>query len=319
MINAVHVLCPGPVAGGEHVRVLHFSLLDESDILPSQHLDFLTTLLIAFERIEELELPSNAVPSHLSVAALKYAATMRNLLLHMSSTFSPTFLCVSRFSSLTKLSVWTNEGVFSTNPLAAGWTLPLVQELTWKSSGHQGDADILFLSTCRFGRLRTLHLSLATLEEGSAEVMQTFLRMHPHIRYLAAHCWAQWRAHAIFTVAKPVYFKCLNTNPRGDSLRLLPASVRVLILPWDLKSSKPWPLLEAMADPAFTLHIDHIQFETSSTTEPFSWKDGEKSPEHAAFVGRLLVHAAALQARGVHILDDKGMTTDVFSPRSRRT
>jgi hypothetical protein len=311
-ISTVHM--SGTLAEGKHVRVLHFLAQDTASIPSHRHLDILNTLLMAFDRIEDLELPHAAIPSHLALAALRFETAMRSLGIHISATLSPTFLCVQRFTSLRKLAVWTDEGVFSANAAPIGWTLPLVQELAWSSSQRDPDAEMRFLSTCNFGSLRVMLLSIPALKEQSTEAMQTFFRKHPHITMLSAHCSAQWRASAMFAVAKPDHFKCLDEVPRVSALKHLPPSVRVLALVWDRKTAQPWAVLKALGGSAFGPHVEDVRLESNDRMEPFSWKEGWRSPDHATFVGMLLGYAAVLRARrDILIVDDKGLTADVFS------
>jgi hypothetical protein len=317
-ISTVHMA--GTLAEGKHVRVLHFLGQPTTSLLSSRHLDILNTLLITFDRIEDLELPQAAIPSHLALVALRFETTMWSLGIHISATLSPTFLCVARFTSLRKLSVWTDKGVFFANAVPTGWTLPLVQELAWRSSGRDPDAEMRFLSTCNFRSLRTMLLSIPALEEESTEAMNTFFRKHPHIYMLSAHCSAPWRACAMFAVAKPDHFKCLDEVPRVDALKHLPPSVRVLNLVWDRQTAHPWAVLKALGRSTLGPHVEDVRLESNDRMEPFSWKEGWRSPDHAAFVGRLLGYAAVLRSRrDILIFDDKGLTADVSSPRRRGT
>jgi hypothetical protein len=93
----------------------------------------------------------------------------------------------------------------------------------------------------------------------------------------------------------------------------LSSSVRILTLPSRLKDLQLWDVLDALLRPrrsdfAGGLEEIHVQADEDGS---FLWTDGDKSLEHAQFIGRLLSYAPKLRARGIRVVDDMGRSPDL--------
>jgi hypothetical protein len=221
------------------------------------------------------------------------------------------------FSSLRSLSIgmlttaWLQEDRDILTPCA----FPSLELLLWQ--GCPCDGFFKFLAFSSFPSIFDVEIrALSPLSPISAEYLSAFLHQNPlQVLSLTLHSDAELvqalpsvRAHTLMLMVGEAGF-----TPSPSFVPHIPPSTIAL----QLHAAPPeliMPVLEELEKTkSDSCRLETVMIRTTAPGKMFSWVPENEDPSgdgarYAAFLGRLLIHAAALMRRGIRLVDYKRMT-----------
>jgi hypothetical protein len=262
----------------------------------------------------------------LSILYTNASSSIRYLHLRMDSS-SSSLHYISELKALSTLHVHVMD---TSGPSFAGvgpWQIPTLHTfaLTWKEFARNlltADSALIFLSLCRFHSQCSISINIPGLSEIRYPLLDPLFEAHPRSASIHITMSAQIpESSRIFSAIRVKFTDGLPSALLFAQGRL-PINI-ILETTLEKYESALWDILgavESRGDAEFVRPVFlHIWFPGTEVSSEFRWYREAGSPIVDAelnFLGRLLLFALRLQARGVTILDQAGKGLDAYTQRT---
>jgi hypothetical protein len=161
---------------------------------------------------------------------------------------------------------------------------------------------------CRFPALRSLVVGMG-LPPGVdnskfIDLTTRFFESHDQLKQVELKPWFDETlsvALVPLVTARHLIFDSTSNTPA--TVAELPACVHVLSLRFHIdQATRLFDVLDALSSTDTGLHEMHVNAKSEGV---FSWTAGDKSDENAKFIGKMLVYAHRLGARGIRLFDQE--------------
>jgi hypothetical protein len=284
----------------QHIRSLSF-------VITSEELHEINNVLLVLaytSRLQSLKVDMRNLPSSLFVVMgrTSISETLSNLQIKCSLESAPLHH-LSPFHNLRELNLVLYGSLASQTPLSL--QLPLLRHLSWVSFTSTEE----HLMACRFPALRSLVVGMGLPprvdDSKFIDLTTRFFERHDQLKQVEIKSWFdETLSVALVPLVTARHLILYSESSTPAIVAKLPACVHVLSLRYYIKqAARLFDILDALSATDTGLREVHVRNMKSEGV--FSWTAGDKSDEGARVIGKMLVYAHRLGARGIRLFDQE--------------
>jgi hypothetical protein len=168
--------------------------------------------------------------------------------------------------------------------------------------------------TCKFSTVQKIRVRLPKMMDMDGGVVASFFRAHSStcsdltfdgpLTQEGAEIYSEQFNSSLTSTADRLAFESYVPSPRLFEFWVSSAKMTQLFIRALLDDTRLWFLMDEMMEKDFS--TQGLKVRIALHDEPFTWDCGDRSLEHATWIGRLLHYVFALARKGVSIEDDTG-------------